>query len=353
MGGRIALLDTENDSASLYSDRFEFDSLNMNPPYEISKYLFAIDAAVQGGYDILIIDQISHAWAGEGGLLAKKESIDQRGGNTYTNWATITKEHEQFKAKILNANIHLICTMRSKTDYIMVVNNKGKQAPQKVGLAPIQRDGMEYEFTTVFDIAMNHEAATSKDRTNLFVDKTFKITRDTGKELIKYLSSGVKVDPEPSQNVEAVISAPNEGQPIGTPQPVAKLSAVPQQSTNTTATENNGGQLVQRDINAVGHAIRQSGWQREEAREFMDASCGKQTLLALTHHEAVYLAKIITGKTFREAMADLEKSKGISGVSPEPVSSDNQESMTQTFEDGLPMHIAASVKGEDQPQITS
>jgi len=155
------------------------------------------------------------------------------------------------------------------------------------------------------------------------------------------------------KNVEVVTSAPNEGQPIGTPQPVAKLSAVPEQSTNTTATENNGGQLVQRDINAVGLAIRQSGWQREEAREFMDASCGKQTLLALTHHEAVYLAKIITGKTFREAMADLEKSKGISGVSPEPVSSDNQESMTQTFEDGLPMHIAASVKGEDQPQITS
>lgn len=197
--GRIAVIDTENRSASLYADLAgEFDTLEVEPPYTVEKYAEGVNAAIEAGYDVLIIDSISHAWAGEGGLLDQKSSIDARGGNQYTNWAQISKLHEAFKANILSSPVHIICTMRSKQDYVLEQNDRGKSVPKKVGLAPIQRDGMEYEFTTVFDIAMNHEATASKDRTGLFDGKYFRISGKTGKELLKWLGSAEEL-PEPTE----------------------------------------------------------------------------------------------------------------------------------------------------------
>lgn len=197
-GGRIALIDTENDSASLYADEFEFDTLNISAPYTTEKYNSAISDAVKAGYDWVIIDSATHAWAGEGGLLEQKEQRDGRGGNSYTNWAPITKKHEAFKSAQVLSPIHLISTMRSKQDYVIVEKN-GKSAPQKVGLAPVQREGMEYEFTLVLDIAMNHEAEASKDRTGLFAGKLFQVTEETGGQLRTWLESGVKMESIPKE----------------------------------------------------------------------------------------------------------------------------------------------------------
>ncbi len=205
IGKKIAVVDTENGSASLYADMDKgplagiiFDALELTPPYTIAKYVEAIEAAEKAGYDVLIIDSISHAWAGEGGLLDKKTALDARGGNSYTNWATITPEQERFKARILQADMHIICTMRSKQDYVLELNDKGKQAPKKVGLAPIQRDGMEYEFTTVLDIAMDHNAVASKDRTGLFDGQVFKPTKETGAKIMKWLRAAKPQAPKPA-----------------------------------------------------------------------------------------------------------------------------------------------------------
>lgn len=220
IGKKIALVDTENGSASLYADRFQFDTVTIPAPYTIGKYIEAIRTAQDAGYDVLIIDSISHAWAGDGGLLAKKESLDSRGGNQYTNWASISKEHEEFKSRILNAQLHLICTMRSKQDYVLELNDKGKSAPKKVGMAPIQRDGMEYEFTTVFDIAMDHVAVASKDRTGLFDGQMFKLEKETGGKLMKWLSEAKAEDvppPQPPAPVQPVASAPAVEPPPAAP----------------------------------------------------------------------------------------------------------------------------------------
>ena len=190
LGGKTALVDTENASASLYADRFDFDSLNIDPPYTVAKYVEAIKGAVKLGYDNLVIDSLTHAWAGDGGLLSKKEAMDSRGGNSFTNWSSITKEHEQFISAILASNINIIASMRSKQDYVLEVNDKGKSSPKKVGMAPIQREGMEYLFTTVFDIAMDHSAQASKDRTGMFADQIFRITEQTGKDIKAWLLNG-------------------------------------------------------------------------------------------------------------------------------------------------------------------
>lgn len=189
LGEKTAVIDSEKGSASLYADVFDFDVLELNPPYDPDKYVRALEEALKEGYKTVIMDSISHAWAGEGGLLNKKEQLDSRGGNSFSNWAKMTPIQERFVSKIVSADCHVIVTMRSKQDYILMENDKGKQAPKKVGLAPVQREGFEYELTTVFDVAMNHEVETSKDRTGIFVDKIFKITEDTGLRLKEWLNS--------------------------------------------------------------------------------------------------------------------------------------------------------------------
>lgn len=206
-GGKILVIDSEDGSSNLYADStkvgVDFDVIELDAPYTIQKYNQAIDIAQKEGYEAIIIDSISHAWAGEGGLLDKKTALDSRGGNSFTNWSSITKEQEAFKAKIIHSTSHVIVTMRSKQDYIVEVNEKGRSQPKKVGLAPVQREGMEYEFTTVFDIAMDHTYAVSKDRTDLFDGRVEKITEKTGEELRQWLLSGKlqgSVKQQPSVN---------------------------------------------------------------------------------------------------------------------------------------------------------
>ena len=92
---------------------------------------------------------------------------------------------------MLASPCHIIATMRSKQDYILQSDGNGKQAPKKVGLAPVQRDGMEYEFTVMFDIDINHNATATKDRTRLFDGNIFKITSQTGEQLLEWLNDGI------------------------------------------------------------------------------------------------------------------------------------------------------------------
>jgi len=192
LGGKVAVIDTENGSASLYSDKFEFDVLDMKPPFTTEKYIEAINSAEKAGYEVIVIDSLTHAWAGEGGLLEQKAVLDSRpGSNHWTNWGPIEKKDASLKNAYLHSNCHIISTMRSKMDYAQTDEN-GKKKIQKLGMAPIARDGLTYEFTTVFDIAMDHKAETSKDRTGLFTDRIFQITEETGEEIKKWIESGAE-----------------------------------------------------------------------------------------------------------------------------------------------------------------
>jgi hypothetical protein len=194
---KICVVDTENDSASLYADRFEFDTIPLPPPFETARYEACIEAVVRGGYDVLIMDSISHQWDGEGGILRRKEEKDQRGGNSYANWSSFTPEHTHFVELIKQAPIHIIATMRSKQDYILEDNGKGKQAPRKVGMAPVQRDGFDYEFSIVFDVQMDHKAAVSKNRTGLFEGKILNLAdKKVADQLREWLESGKEVQDE-------------------------------------------------------------------------------------------------------------------------------------------------------------
>lgn len=199
MGKRFAVIDTENGSASLYSDHFDFDTLNITPPFTTEKYIQAINDAEKAGFCALVIDSITHAWAGEGGLLEQKAQLDARpGSNHWTNWNPIKAKDLKFKSAYLHSSIpFLIATMRSKMEYAQSEDG-GKKKVQKVGMAPVQSDGIEYEFSVVLDVAMNHECEVSKDRTHLF-DKTpiFTITEETGQLLVNWRAGG-KERPKPA-----------------------------------------------------------------------------------------------------------------------------------------------------------
>ncbi|OCG38108.1 ATP-binding protein [Gilliamella sp. Gris1-4] len=192
LGQKVGLIDTEQGSGDLYADLGDYGIIQIEAPYTIDKYLQAIKAFEQANYDVIIIDSLSHAWAGDGGLLDKQGKIADSGkGNGYTAWRSITPEHNALVNAMLASPCHIIATMRSKQEYVLQVNDNGKQAPKKVGMAPIQRDGMEYEFTVMFDIDINHNATSTKDRTRLFDGKIFKITSETGEQLLAWLNNGV------------------------------------------------------------------------------------------------------------------------------------------------------------------
>jgi hypothetical protein len=204
LGGRIAVIDTENGSASLEVGKPgipEFDVLNLTAPYTVEKYIEAMKAAESAGYDIIILDSISPAWQGAGGLL---EQVDMKAkasksGNSYTAWRDVTPMHNAFIDAILQSRCHVIATMRTKADYVLEETN-GKKTPKKVGMAPIQREGMDYEFTMVFDIDQaSHIAMATKDRTSLFDGKPFVPTVDTGKTILDWIMSGVEVILSPEQ----------------------------------------------------------------------------------------------------------------------------------------------------------
>ena len=191
LGGKIAMIDTENNSGDFYANLCEYDVGTITAPYDVRKYLIAIQEAEKAGYDVLIIDSLSHAWSGEGGLLDVQGKIadSSKSGNSFTAWRQVTPWHNKLINTILTSKCHVIATMRSKMDYIQVQNDKGKTEIKKVGLAPIQREGIEYEFGTVFDLNTSHLATVSKDRTSLFDGKIFQLSEETGQVLKKWLNS--------------------------------------------------------------------------------------------------------------------------------------------------------------------
>ena len=145
-GGEVAVIDTEHRSASKYADLFSFDTqelTNFNP----SNYIAAIKEAEQAGYAVLIIDSLSHAWTGTGGLMEQKDMIAQTKykGNTFQAWNDASKIQNMLINTILGSKMHIIATVRSKMEYVVEMVN-GKQTPRKVGLAPVQRDDLPYEF---------------------------------------------------------------------------------------------------------------------------------------------------------------------------------------------------------------
>ena len=196
LGGKTAFIDSENGSGDLYANSFDYDIVTLAAPFSPEKYVEAIKSAESAGYDNIIIDSLSHAWSGTGGVLEThaKYTDKDKNKNSYTAWRNVTPSHNALVDAMLQSKCHVIATMRSKADYVLETGSDGKQRPKKVGMAPVQREGIEYEYTVVLDLDSDHDAKASKDRTGLFSSPLpFRITEETGKELNAWLTSGKEV----------------------------------------------------------------------------------------------------------------------------------------------------------------
>jgi len=207
---KIAFIDTEHERARFYANRNDLNTGGflyeaLSPPYSTERYINLVKEAekIVGSDGVIIIDSLSHAWNNDGGILEVKDKIASMSGKTsYTAWNEAGKLQSKFINTILSADCHVIVTMRSKIEYVLQVNDKGKQQPVKVGLAPIQREDTEYEFDIVLDIARNHIAVASKDVT--FLDSYGEtITPELGEKLKNWLECGK--EPERCDNCGELI----------------------------------------------------------------------------------------------------------------------------------------------------
>lgn len=197
-GGRIAVIDSERGSAAKYSDVFDFNVLELSS-FEPQKYIEAIKEAANENYQVLIVDSLSHAWFGKGGALEQVDAAASRAkGNSFAGWKEVTPIQNKLVDTILGFPGHIIATMRSKSEYVLEKNETtGKTAPRKIGMAPIQKDGMEFEFDVFGEMDMEHRLIITKTRCPDLLDAAIPLPgEELAKTFLAWLSTGEEKAPE-------------------------------------------------------------------------------------------------------------------------------------------------------------
>lgn len=214
LGNKILVVDTESGSASKYGDMFNFDVIELSE-FAPENFIEAIRLGEANGYDVVIIDSLSHEWNGRGGILEIHEAETKRGGNSYTAWAKVTPRHNALIQAVIQSKLHVISTMRAKTDYSIEKDDKGRTQVKTVGLAPVQRDGMEYEYDVVASIDIENNFIVQKTRCPMLSGKVFPKAGIQVAEILKVWLQGVPVTtvkmPAPA-NLE-IVKAQNQPEP--------------------------------------------------------------------------------------------------------------------------------------------
>jgi len=259
-GGRIALVDTEHGSASKYADTFGFDVLELEAPFHPDRFCEAIEAAAGAGYDVLVLDSLTHAWSGPGGLLEIVDGIAarMRSKNTFAAWKDATPIQNHLVETILAANVHIIATIRSKQDYVQEKDDKGATVITKVGMAPQQREGFEYEFDVFAEMDIQNRMLITKTRCPALNGKT--IGRP-GKEVATVLGQWLKGQPgKPPAG-----AAPLTGQaPAETPPPPPKAPAA---TSAESGIEGSATTVAGPKAATAGHASQAEATRRQAAEQ--------------------------------------------------------------------------------------
>ncbi len=218
LGSKVAVIDTERGSASKYASLFGFDVLELQS-FAPQTYVQAITAADAAGYDVLVIDSLSHAWMGKDGAL---EMVDRAGkrspsGNSFAAWRDVTPHHNAMVDAILACRAHVVVTLRSKTEYVQEKDERGKTVIRKVGLAPIQREGLDFEFDVCGDLDYEHTLVITKSRCPSVADAVIpKPGKELAEQLRAWLGQGEPVIVQPAQ-----VSTP---EPAPAPKPAVQAT---------------------------------------------------------------------------------------------------------------------------------
>lgn len=240
LGQRVAVIDTERGSASKYADIFAFDVLDLET-FAPQQYVDALHAAASAGYDVVVVDSLSHAWIGQGGALEQVDNIARRSQskNSFGAWREVTPQHNAMVDAIVRAPLHVVVTMRAKTEYVLEKDDRGKTVPRKVGIQPVQRDGLEYEFDVVGDLDENNSLIVGKTRCPALAGKVFaRAGKDIASHLTAWLTDGVD-GPGPT------ISSPLETQLAASVEAAWPRWLAAQQSALREAAKRGQGALVE------------------------------------------------------------------------------------------------------------
>lgn len=249
-GKSVAMVDTEHGSASKYADLFQFDVLEMHPPYHPDRFVEAINEAAKAGYGVVILDSLTHAWSGTGGLL---EVVDQiaarmRSQNSFAAWKDATPIQNRLVEAIVAAPLHVIATMRSKQEYVVQQDERGKQAPRKVGMAPQQREGFEYEFDVFGEMDIDNTMIVTKSRCPALSGAVIK---KPGADVAATLTTWLHGVAQPAQSPQLIITP--------TPPPPAAVVPAPEpqgeQADPYAVTD-----AQRRKFHAVGKSIYGKDW---------------------------------------------------------------------------------------------
>lgn len=203
--GRTLVIDTEHGSAEWYSDRWDYDVITWAPPYDPGELATTIREAGDT-YDVIVVDSLSHFWEGEGGTLDIVDAAAQRSqGNSFAGWKVGTPALRHLMDTILQAKCHVIATMRSKMEYVLEKDERtGKNVPRKVGMAPVMRQGVEYEFTLIGELDLEHRLVITKSRCSVLADVVVQPGRaaDAAETFLAWLTEGqAPITPEEAEAI--------------------------------------------------------------------------------------------------------------------------------------------------------
>ena len=253
---RIAVLDSEHGSASKYADIFEFDVMEPET-FSPQVYIDAIQDAERAGYGVIILDSLSHAWAGKGGALEMVDAAARRAkGNKYMAWGEVTPLQQNMVDTILSANIHVIGTIRSKMEYTQDVDAEGRKVVRKLGMQPVQRDQLEYEFDLIGDMDNENTMTVTKSRIPALTGAVIrKPARQLAEMLLVWLS-GVKREPRPASP-----PAPNVAELKAAPLPIiADASGLLKALQGAVTSADHGEWSDLHDVAASLKALGIAGW---------------------------------------------------------------------------------------------
>lgn len=181
LSDKVAAIDTEHGSVDLYADLFDVDVAPLAAPFHPDRYVELLMDAYESGYETVVVDSLSHAWNGPGGILSlvDDEVARSKSGNSFQAWGKITPLQNRLVQKLLAFPGHLIFTMRSKTEWVQEPDSRGKLVPRKIGLAPVQRDGIDYEVSIAAEMDQTHTLVVTKSR---YVDLADAVVGRPGKE---------------------------------------------------------------------------------------------------------------------------------------------------------------------------
>lgn len=189
-GGRVAVIDTERESAAHYSDRFDFEVCALEN-FHPGEYIEAIQSAESAGFDVIVIDSLSHAWSGTGGLLDEVNKSEARSGGKFKAWGPASELQNKLIDTITKSKCHIICTMRTKMEHVIEDDDRGRKVVRKVGMKVIQRDDVEYEFTLYATMDRDNRMIVEKSRCDALSGKVIaKPGKEVADILSHWLSSG-------------------------------------------------------------------------------------------------------------------------------------------------------------------